>query len=168
MASPTSKLGLLKPLNHETYDVNLINQNLDEIDAAFGSLGTHREIGTSLAVGANVAIDTHDQMNAIEYRAQRVGNWCYLRILVTTKIELPVSVYGALASGGEGFRICTLLPKWRPLIATPMATLGTGRAFAGYASAGLGIECNFVMGQTPVAVGDSIELVAWYMLADDA
>ncbi len=47
MPTTTSNLNLTKPAGTEQYDINVINNNMDSVDAEFGATGGHAHTGTA-------------------------------------------------------------------------------------------------------------------------
>lgn len=166
MAIPTNKMRFLKPQNNEKYDLQTLTKNFDSIDEAFGNMGAARPYTSSLAVGNAVADGTHSVLTALEYRAQKFGNWAWIKILCEVKAGQTIvrNQYGALASSGDGLRVVTVKPEWLPLIATPLGSSVSGRGLASYISPNGGVELNFAAGTTDLGPGTFIYLFGWYML----
>lgn len=167
MATPTTNLRLLKPTNIEQYDLQTMNLNFDTIDEKFGIAGSDRLFETSLSVGNDVMPSAGGiwatEYAATEFRALRWGNWCHLRIEFTHRTATTVSGTGAI---GTTNTLGTLLPKWWPLVPSPLSNTGAGRGASGYVSASGVVVFMFATGSANFAIGNTTSLSGWYMLAD--
>lgn len=162
MATPTTNLRLLKPTNIEQYDLQTMNANLDSIDEAFGRLGVDRRFDTALSVGDTVLPTTHADYTPNLYRAARYGNWCYLRLVFDLDTANTVDGFGITNCPSPG----QLHPDWWPLVASPLSTLFSGRGVEAWVGTNGAINITHATGTTNFAIGNTIDLAGWYMLAD--
>lgn len=164
MASPTTNLKLLRPGVTEPYNLETINNNLDNIDTFLGNTGAHREYGTSLTSGSAVVASVDSDYTATTRDAIRYGNWAYLRIRFTFNKAVTINQYGEMTTPIFGI----VAPKWKPLVASPMYTVGSGRGVDAYINSAGGITLRHAAGITNYAIGDIVDIAGWYMLADEA